>query len=250
MNSYMLLIQTNPDDIDNGLFALQQAEQLLTAGKKITQVFFYGQGVLYGQHYLSFPSGLPNLQAAWLELAKQYHFPLVVCATVGQQYGLEAFPVPAGTLAAGFDAGGLTEFLTLLANCSQLLSIPNRIMANTRAKNKGEHLLFTFSQSPLQAQSRHGLDMLLMAASLELPAAAFFDEQSIFHLVTPTTGPDPLKKITMLPNLFEFDAFYTSMEVMQQTQLRPEQLRVPIQVYQATELKQLYTRLGKHELRF
>ncbi len=248
MTSYILLVQASPDNIETGLHALYQAESIATKGETIKQVFFFGPGVLYGNHFLTFPSGLPNLQAGWQEFSNRYNVPLVVCTTVASQYGLEALVPPAGNLAKGFHAGGLTEFMSTLVNTNVLLQYPT---SKTRKKTiNGDTITFVYNRLPLHASARHGLDMLLMAVSLEQPTAALFFGDGIWQLVSPDVGPDPLKKMEMLPDIFDFEHFYTSAETLQQAGLKPEQLRVAVKILTAAELDKLLNQRSKHVVRF
>ncbi|MCO4320782.1 DsrE family protein [Aliidiomarina quisquiliarum] len=248
MASYLLLVQANPDDITTGLQALEQAQQLASQGETIAQVFFYGQGVLYANRFLSFPSGLPNLQAAWLKFSQQHNVPLVVCATVASQYGVEALPPPAGNLAEGFHAGGLTEFMATLVSTDTLLQYPG--LKPTATAPSGDTISFIYNQPPLHASARHGLDMLLMAVSLDQPAAAVFVGEGICQLAAPKTDLDPLKKMTMLPDIFDFESFYTTADTLKQAGLKPEQLRLPVTILTAAELEQLVGHDSKHVVRF
>lgn len=120
-SSYVIMLQAAPDDYETGVRALLHAQKLLANGDQLTQVFFYGPGVIYANQYLQFPSGYQDLQKEWQNLAEEYNLPLVVCATVGPQYGLEALSAPAGNLANGFLAGGLAEFIETLANTEHLV---------------------------------------------------------------------------------------------------------------------------------
>ncbi|WP_113905918.1 DsrE/DsrF/TusD sulfur relay family protein [Aliidiomarina celeris] len=118
--SHSFLVYSAPAETAQGLKALSEAERLLNTGETIEQVFFYGPAVSYASCFLEFPSGLPNMQQRWLDLAQQYQFPLIVCATAGNQYGLQAELPPQGNLQSGFNAAGLTEFITSLARSSAL----------------------------------------------------------------------------------------------------------------------------------
>ncbi|RUO22438.1 hypothetical protein CWE08_04475 [Aliidiomarina iranensis] len=119
-DSHVILMQASPDDHTAGIAALAKAQDIVRRGQTLKQVFFYGPAVIYGSRFLQFPSGYSNLQEQWRELAQTHDFALVVCATVGGQYGLEALPPPDGNLAADFSAGGLAEFIATLAESSHL----------------------------------------------------------------------------------------------------------------------------------
>lgn len=121
--SFVVMIEHAPTNTELGLQALEQVRNLIAAQHRIEQVFFYAAGVLYANCFLEFPSGLPNLQAEWLKLSEQHGFPLVVCATVGSQYGVNALPLPDGNLQAGFAAGGLAEFISTLSSADQFVQL-------------------------------------------------------------------------------------------------------------------------------
>ncbi|EGN75762.1 uncharacterized conserved protein involved in intracellular sulfur reduction [Idiomarina sp. A28L] len=120
-SSYVIMLQAAPDDYLAGQQALQCAQDLVTKGNQLKQVFFYGPAVIYANQFLQGPSGAPNLQEQWRKFSTENNIPLVVCATVGSQYGLEALPPPAGNLAEGFVAGGLAEFIETLAKAEHFL---------------------------------------------------------------------------------------------------------------------------------
>lgn len=247
MANYIFLVQTNPDDIHAGIQAVEQVTQLAEQGHTIEQVFFYGPGVGYGHHFLSFPAGAPNLQQQWLALAKQYVFPLVVCATVGSQYGLEAQLPPEGNLALGFQAGGLTDFMSRLVAADHLLQLP--AVKQGQADASGQ-LSFLFQEPASQPAARHGLDMLLMAASLELPCAAIYNKVALTQLVEPNAGPDLFKRLDMLADIFEFEDFYTTEEALQQAGLTVEELRVPVRLLTHDALDTLLSNNSQHIVRF
>lgn len=247
MANYIFLVQTNPDDIHAGLDAIHQVTQIAEQGHDIEQVFFYGPGVGYGHYFLSFPAGAPNLQQQWLELAKQYAFPLVVCATVGSQYGLEAELPPEGNLALGFQAGGLTDFMSHLVNADHLLQFPAVKQGQAGAKG---HISFLFQEPATQPAARHGLDMLLMAASLELPCAAIYNKMALTQLVEPDQGPDLFKRLDMLADIFEFEGFYTTAEALQQAGLTADDLRVPVRMLTPEALDALLSTDSQHIVRF
>lgn len=122
-SSYVIMLQAAPDDYLAGQQALQCAQDIVSRGEQLKQVFFYGPAVIYANQFLQSPSGYPDLQQQWRKFSREHNIPLVVCATVGSQYGLEALPPPAGNLAEDFAAGGLAEFIETLANTEHLLQI-------------------------------------------------------------------------------------------------------------------------------
>lgn len=121
--SYVIMITHAPDHTEKALQALAAVRQVLIEEGHIEQIFFYGPAVSYANCFLGYPSGLPDLQQEWLNLAAEREIPLVVCSTVGSQYGLNALSPPEGNLQDGFTAGGLTEFVSTLAGADHLLQL-------------------------------------------------------------------------------------------------------------------------------
>lgn len=120
MAKYVILIQSGPDNYAVAEDALALAQELIDEKHTLLQVFFYGPGVTFANQYLQMPSGVPDYQAQWLEFAAANDLPLVVCSTVGTQYGLEAQDHPDGNLQPGFSAGGLAEFMEVLEQADHL----------------------------------------------------------------------------------------------------------------------------------
>ena len=280
MVNVVIMQHAGPDDYASGHAAIAAAQALVDSGAKVLQIFFYGPGVLYASHHLHFPSGVNNLQQQWLEFAKTQHIPLVVCSTVANQYGIEPSPPPSGSLAAGFSSGGLTEFMEALSTADTLLQFQpepelqhplqhslqqkqgtareflqrNSKTAKHIAKEPASDasdaaLLFEFNHSPWQAISRHGLDMLLMAVSLDIPCQAIYNNAALSQLVVPTeqSGHDPLKKIAMLCDVFDFTEFYSSANDL--VAVDSKQYRVPLQEASAEQITQMKAS-AKHHIIF
>jgi len=280
MVNVVIMQHAGPDDYASGHAAIAAAQSLVDSGAKVLQVFFYGPGVLYASHHLQFPSGVNNLQQQWLEFATTQHIPLVMCSTVANQYGIQPSAPPSGNLAAGFSSGGLTEFMEALSNADTLLqfqpepelqlqlqhscqketvavrellqrnSKTTKYIANEPANDAYDAaLLFEFNHSPWQAISRHGLDMLLMAVSLDIPCQAIYNNAALSQLVVPTeqSGHDPLKKIAMLNDVFDFTEFYSSASDM--VAAGNQQYRVPLQEASVEQIAQMQAR-AKHHIIF
>ncbi|MCH8491854.1 MAG: DsrE family protein [Idiomarina sp.] len=278
MVNVVIMQHAGPDDYASGHAAIAAAQALVDSGAKVLQVFFYGPGVLYSSHYLQFPSGVKNLQQQWLEFATTQHTPLVVCSTVANQYGIEPNVPPSGSLAAGFSSGGLTEFMEALSKADTLLQFQPGLQHSCQHSCRQETvavrellqrnsktakditndassdaydaaLLFEFNHSPWQAISRHGLDMLLMAVSLDIPCQAIYNNAALSQLVVPTeqNGYDPLKKIAMLNNVFDFTEFYSPASDM--VAAGNQQYRVPLQEASAEQIAQMQAS-AKHHIIF
>jgi|SRR5690554_1108426 len=112
-------------------------------------------------------------------------------------------------------------------------------------------LNIVFTTAPLQPEARHGLDLLAMAASLEQPVSAYYTAQGLAQLVVPSPStPDPLKKIAILDDIFDFSAFYTSPEALAESGLNLEDLRVPMTLVSAAELAAVVANQQGFTLRF
>ena len=94
--------------------ALSRARNLLQEGHQIAQVFFYGPSVLLANRLVVPGSNCPDFCSEWRSLAQQYEIPLVACSSIGRSYGLVAEQQD-NNIADGFTAGGLSEFISLLA---------------------------------------------------------------------------------------------------------------------------------------
>ena len=68
--------------------ALDIAAAMTAAGTGIRAAFFIGGAVLTGASFLSPPGGGPDLQRAWTELSGKAGFPLLLCPTAAEQYGI------------------------------------------------------------------------------------------------------------------------------------------------------------------
>lgn len=268
MVNVVIMQHASPDDYATSKAALVTAQGLVDSGAKVLQIFFYGPGVLYASRHLSFPSGVQNAQQQWREFAVTHDIPLVVCSTVANQYGIEPSAPPAGSLAVGFSSGGLTEFMEAISHADTLLQFSsqqgdpaaNTALSQRQLAGKGTAteplhdsgkatLLFEFNHSPWHAISRHGLDMLLMAVSLDIPCQALYHRSALSQLVSPNTesGHNPLKKIAMLNDVFDFTAFYCSTDDFEHTEEHP--YRVPLQQISAAQIERMKAS-AKHRIIF
>lgn len=111
-------------------------------------------------------------------------------------------------------------------------------------------ITFIFSETPDQPSARHGLDMLLMALTLEENASALFIDKGIWQLVTPQESPDPIKKIALLNDVFEFQNIYTTRAALEHSGLTPDQFRFPVSILDAEEVNELLQIHSHHRLCF
>lgn len=110
-------------------------------------------------------------------------------------------------------------------------------------------LMFRFSTPPQHASARQGLDMLLMAVSLEQQCVAIYSDAAIAQLITPVSDPDGLRKLPMLSDIFDFESFYVEAESFAQTEYSASDFRVPVKLVSKTELIELQQQ-AKHIIKF
>ena len=110
-------------------------------------------------------------------------------------------------------------------------------------------LLFHFSNSPEHPSSRQGLDMLLMALSLDQPCAAIYSGAALGQLLQPTNAFNPLKKITMLAGVFDFTEIYVDEAALADHQITLSELRIPAIAVGAEELAKIQ-QSAQHRINF
>lgn len=114
MAQFVLALHTSPNAAQpahyRSLLALRFAQAAVTAGHRISQVFFYQSAVLHGH-----AAAAQDIATQWQAFAQQHHIPLVLCHTVAAtEYQLEQ-------LAEGYSNGGLTEFATAVAAADKVV---------------------------------------------------------------------------------------------------------------------------------
>ena len=62
----------------------------IAAGTGIRAAFFIGSAVLTGASFLPPPDGGPDIQAAWAGLSGKAGFPLLLCPTAAESFGITA----------------------------------------------------------------------------------------------------------------------------------------------------------------
>lgn len=111
-------------------------------------------------------------------------------------------------------------------------------------------ITFIFSERPNHPTARHGLDMLLMAISLEQDASALYVGDGVWQLVEPVDGLDPLKKVALLNDVFDFENIFTTEASLINAGLSPKHLRVPVRVLSALEVDALINQNSRHTIHF
>lgn len=115
MASFSLMLTQSPTVNANHFLALDFATSLLQQGHSLKRVFFYQDAVYVGLNGQTPIQGQQSLMQQWLQLSKQYEFPLQLCIANAIRRGLvnaqeqERYQLPTTTVALGFDLVGLGE---------------------------------------------------------------------------------------------------------------------------------------------
>lgn len=100
----------------SSLLAYHYAQAALLSGHQILQVFFYQDAVQLAQSE-PHDSSMQTTQNLWRQLAQQYDFDLVYCATIAER----EFGFSEADMAAGFIGAGVTEFAQAAARANRVL---------------------------------------------------------------------------------------------------------------------------------
>ena len=116
MQTFIILLGSQPLAPANGLKAMKFASTALAAGHKVHSVFFLGDGVYHANALVQTPSDETDLLAAWQQFAQQHGIALINCATAAARRGvLSAIEAQengqVANLADGFEVGGLVELV-------------------------------------------------------------------------------------------------------------------------------------------
>lgn len=114
---YVLAIKGDVYGSQAAFLAYQVAEQLLTSGHKIRQIFFFQSGVSNANRLVEPASDEVNLVERWQALAQTHRVPLHLCISAAQRRG-----VVESNLADGFVLAGLGEFSQAVLTADRLLT--------------------------------------------------------------------------------------------------------------------------------
>lgn len=124
--NFVLLI--NSDVNSQGSYsAMEFANELVAQGQKITQVFFYQDGVTNTNKLCSPASDEVNLVEKWQQLHQSHNIELVSCVAASLRRGIvdkqlaEEQHLSSDNLAEGFRLGGLGEFVEASSQADKLI---------------------------------------------------------------------------------------------------------------------------------
>jgi sulfur relay (sulfurtransferase) complex TusBCD TusD component (DsrE family) len=111
----LVVIEASPWGGSRAVTALRLVRALLADGMAVDSVHFRGDGVYHALPGRTAEPGVPDLHAAWRELAAVHEFPLLLCSSAAIRR-LDSTPP------AGFREAGLTELLERAAACARVLT--------------------------------------------------------------------------------------------------------------------------------
>lgn len=127
MANYSLLITSAPYEGQETNRSLALARCLLADGHHVSNVFFYGRGVLHANDFMLESGDEFFPRKHWVALAKDHQIPLLVCVTAAIKRGVvssqeaEENGLPGSNLRAPFEQVGLGAFFTALHTCDKLV---------------------------------------------------------------------------------------------------------------------------------
>lgn len=125
--NFTILVNAAPYSQQGSYSAYQFSKAALIKGHKINKIFFYRDGVLNANQFITPPQDEFNLVAAWQELAAQQPIELVVCIAAALRRGLldateaERYEKNGHNLASGFKLAGLGQLIEAINNSDRLV---------------------------------------------------------------------------------------------------------------------------------
>lgn len=121
MTTFTCLVTHGPHQGQHSYSALLFCIAAVQQGHKINQVFFYADAVVHGNAHLDIPSDEFNMQQRWQAFASEHSIPLVICTTVASRHGVHECVHESASLASGFVASGLTEYMESVVTSERLV---------------------------------------------------------------------------------------------------------------------------------
>lgn len=111
----LVIVNDSPWGSSLAITALRMVRSLLAANVVLDSVYFRGDGVYHAIRGRSSDSGTADLPAAWLELAAQQGFPLMLCKSACLRR-LDCVPPD------GFREAGLAEMIERMGICDRVVT--------------------------------------------------------------------------------------------------------------------------------
>ena len=118
--NYVIAVKSPVYGKQGAYLAYQFAQALVEKGHRITQVFFFQEGVSNGH-------GEVNLQKCWLDFSQAHNVPLHLCVAASQRRGvvdeMTAKETAHHNLAEGFVIAGLGEFMAVTLKADRVITL-------------------------------------------------------------------------------------------------------------------------------
>ena len=123
---YVIAVKQPVYGAQGAFLAYQFAQELITQGHEIRQIFFFQDGVSNGNEFVYPANDEFNLIKAWQQFSQQHNVPLHLCVAASQRRGivdkLTALSPEQHNLAEGFVIAGLGEFSQAVLKADQLIT--------------------------------------------------------------------------------------------------------------------------------
>lgn len=126
--NFVLLVNASPHSRQASGSAQHFARAACERGHRVTQVFFYGDGVDAGNRFAAPAADELNPTQVWTELARDHGVDLVLCVAAAQRRGVldageaKRLGHAADNLAEGFRLGGLGQWVEASSSADRMVS--------------------------------------------------------------------------------------------------------------------------------
>ena len=111
----LVIVNASPWGGSLAVTALRMVRAMLLQGLSVDSIQFRGEGVYTAMAGQGTDPGTPGFPEAWLELAVEHGFPLLLCSSASTRR-LDTVPQN------GFRAAGLPEMLERMAACDRVVT--------------------------------------------------------------------------------------------------------------------------------
>lgn len=115
--NFTVLVNAAPFSQQGSTSAYHFCRAALAKKQRIARVFFYGDGVLNANSFITPPQDEFNIVQAWQALAEKHGVELVVCIAAATRRGLLD-----ANLAAGFKLSGLGQLAEAITQSDRLIT--------------------------------------------------------------------------------------------------------------------------------
>lgn len=111
----LVIVNASPWGGSLAVTGLRMVRAMLLRGLQIDSIQFRGEGAYNARAGQGVDSGTPEFPAAWLELAAEHGFPLLLCSSASTR---RLDP----ELDSGFRVAGLPELMERMAGCDRVVT--------------------------------------------------------------------------------------------------------------------------------